>query len=56
MSMLEDVRPTDPATFNAFAEVWAAIARIPAHAKVRLLDELAPGEQRACGAQQPWNR
>jgi len=43
ISMLEDLRPTDSARFNAFAEMWKRIARVPPAAKTRLLKEISPG-------------
>lgn len=42
ISMLDDLRPVDR-SFNAFAEVWTRIARIPPEARIRLLQEVEPG-------------
>jgi len=47
LSMLEELRPTNAATFNAFAEVWRRIARIPPAARPRLLHEIQPGAHEA---------
>jgi len=43
ISMLEDLRPTEGAQFNAFAEMWKRIAHVPPAAKARLLEEITPG-------------
>lgn len=43
ISVVDDLRPLDPAAFNAFAEIWRAIAAVPPGDRVRILDELEPG-------------
>jgi hypothetical protein len=48
MSMLEELRPTDPARYNACAELWKRIARVPPAAKTRLLKEVTPGRLVSC--------
>nr|ADI46821.1 MT0045f [Volvox carteri f. nagariensis] len=46
ISVLDDLRPLDPAAYNPFYEVWTRIARIPPEERYRLLDELDPGSLR----------
>jgi hypothetical protein len=47
ISVLDDVRPLDPATYNASYEIWHAIAAIPPSDRPRLIDELEPGALRS---------
>jgi hypothetical protein len=44
INVLDDIQPLDKRRYNAFAEVWRRIVRIPAEHRHRLLDEIGPGE------------
>lgn len=43
ISVLPELRPLDPATFNAAYEVWRAIAAVPPGERFRIIEELEPG-------------
>ncbi len=46
ISVLDELRPLDPKTYNPCYQVWRVISAIPAPDRPRLLHELEPGSLR----------